>query len=237
MEQQVKTNWLVVATRNRHKVREIRALLPVRFRCLSLKYFPEAPAVVEDADSFAGNAVKKAVGLAAWLAEVAFPAVDPEFKRGSYVLADDSGLEVDALNGAPGVHSARFAALDTGQSGNSSDAENNAKLLRLLASVPEPDKTGRFRCVLALTSVEPTPKQTDVAGWLREQTRVFSGVCEGRIMAAPRGVSGFGYDPLFLPAGHDQTFGELGAQVKNRISHRARALEQLRAFLEAPTAV
>jgi XTP/dITP diphosphohydrolase len=202
---------LVIATRNRHKVEEIRAVLGDDFRYLTLADFPEAPEVCEDASTFAGNAAKKARELASWLAGAGGQGGG---RRGWWVLADDSGLEVDVLAGAPGVHSARFAALDTGQTGNSPDAENNAKLLRLLAGVPRERRTARFRCAIALAPV--------VTGVPEIQT--FAGTCEGRILDAPRGVGGFGYDPLFEPAGFAETFGEMRPAIKNRLSHRARAL-------------
>src|SRR5271170_6872256 len=113
---------LLIATRNQHKVAEIRAILGAQFRFLTLNDFPGAPTVIEDANTFAGNATKKAVELARWLASDSRPTIhDSQF----FVLADDSGLEVDALNGAPGIHSARFAALDKNE--NSKDADNNAK--------------------------------------------------------------------------------------------------------------
>jgi XTP/dITP diphosphohydrolase len=151
-------------------------------------------------------------------------------------LADDSGLEVDALNGAPGVHSARFAALDTGASGNSSDADNIAKLLRLLKDVPLEKRTARFRCVLALTPILPEQEKNTSpvcsADELELQTELFEGICEGRIIFAARGSSGFGYDPLFIPDGCDQTFAELPEEAKNRISHRAQALAKLKSRLE-----
>jgi XTP/dITP diphosphohydrolase len=214
---------LLIATGNAHKVGEIRAILGNRFRYLTLNDFSDPPKVVEDAPTFAGNASKKAVALARWVSGLR--EVKPEFggEGGDLlVLADDSGLEVDALGGAPGVHSARFAALDSGQSGNSSNAENNAKLLRLLDGVPAEKRTGRFRCVIALTPVARP------AGELASQTRIFDGTCEGRIGVALRGQGGFGYDPLFLPEGYKETFAELGEEVKNRLSHRAKALAQLR---------
>jgi XTP/dITP diphosphohydrolase len=141
-----------------------------------------------------------------------------------WVLADDSGLEVDALGGAPGVHSARFAALDTGRRGNSPDAENNAKLLRLMAGIAPERRTARFRCALALT---PVLAGADAAA-MAAATRDFDGVCEGSLLERPSGSGGFGYDPLFVPQGWDRPFAELGAEVKNRLSHRARALEALR---------
>ena len=140
-----------------------------------------------------------------------------------WVLADDSGLEVDALEGAPGVHSARFAAVDTGRAGNSPDSENNAKLLRLLAKVAPEHRTARFRCALALT---PVLAGSDAAA-MAAATRDFDGVCEGRLLELASGAGGFGYDPLFVPLGWDRPFAELGAEVKNQLSHRARALAAL----------
>ena len=148
------------------------------------------------------------------------------------MLADDSGLEVDVLHGAPGVYSARFAALDTKAAGNSSDAENNAKLLRLLEGVPLPKRTARFRCMLALTPVSPAIAENAspvcLADELELQTELFEGTCEGRIGLAPGGKGGFGYDPLFIPEGRQETFAELGEDMKNQLSHRAMALAKLR---------
>jgi XTP/dITP diphosphohydrolase len=215
---------LLIATHNRHKVLEIQAILGSEFRCLTLDEFHSAPEVIEDAGTFAGNATKKAVQLAKWLSRT--------LVEGTMVLADDSGLEVDALNGAPGVNSARFAALDTGQSGNSSTAANNTKLLRLLKEVPLEKRSARFKCVLALTHVlQPSAESASPACSADEfeiQTQVFDGTCEGRIVFEARGTSGFGYDPLFLPEGYERTFGELSEETKNRLSHRAKALEKLR---------
>lgn len=212
---------LLIATRNAHKVGEIQALLGAGRRCQTLTEFPAAPAVVEDADTFAGNAAKKATELARWLTTTnGSHRVLPD-----YVLADDSGLEVDALNGAPGVHSARFAALDSGAVGNSTDAANNTKLLHLLREVPAEKRTARFRCVIALIKLGG---KADGDGM---PPQFFDGACEGRIEFAPRGQGGFGYDPLFVPVGYDVSFAELGEAVKNQISHRARALEKLRVAL------
>ncbi|MGZ4962939.1 MAG: RdgB/HAM1 family non-canonical purine NTP pyrophosphatase [Limisphaerales bacterium] len=202
---------IFIATRNAHKVDEIRQILGTDIRFLTLRDLPNAPEVVEDADTFDGNAVKKATTLAKWLAD------QPDLTKDElYVLADDSGLEVDALGGAPGVHSARFAADDAAK-GNSADGANNAKLLRLLQKVPVEKRTARFRCVLAFAPVANV-----------QSVRTFAGACEGRIELAPRGTSGFGYDPLFIPAGYSQTFGELGEAEKNKLSHRANALAKLR---------
>lgn len=226
---------LVIATRNAHKVQEIRAIIGEGFRLQTLNDFPGVPEAVEDAGTFAGNAAKKAVGLAKWLAE-ARNAGNTEEGAEIWVVADDSGLEVDALSGAPGVHSARFAALDSGQQGNSSSAENNAKLLRLLKNVPEARRTARFKCVIALT---PVPEATSTsaspvcyADEVELQTRLFEGTCEGHIITGPKGRGGFGYDPLFVPEGYDRTFGELSEAIKNRLSHRARALEMLKRELQ-----
>ena len=222
---------LVIATRNMHKVSEIRAVLSKQFECLSLDDFPGAPEVIEDAATFAGNSTKKAVALARWISGRQSTAGGLESTPEMFVLADDSGLEVDALVGAPGVHSARFAALDTGQPGNSTSADNNAKLLRLLSAVPRELRTARFKCVLALTPVlRPalaTASPVCSADELEFTTRLFEGVCEGRIGFELRGAGGFGYDPLFFPDGYDQTFGELSESEKNTLSHRARALAGL----------
>ena len=211
---------LLIATRNAHKVEEIRAILGAPFQFLTLNDFPDAPAVVEDAATFAGNATKKAVELANWLM-----AIPSNFKLQTstpdFVLADDSGLEVDALNGAPGVHSARFAALDP--SGNAPDTDNNAKLLRLLNDVPLEKRGARFRCVIALVEVTPSSALPT--------PHLFDGVCAGRIQLAPSGTNGFGYDPLFVPDGYGHSFAELGDAVKNRLSHRALALAKLRQII------
>ena len=219
---------LIIATRNAHKVQEIAAILGRSFRLLSLKEFNDAPVVVEDQPTFAKNAAKKARELAKWLTYL--PNADLRIPGASAsVLADDSGLEVDALDGAPGIHSARFAALDGGNpaggAANCSDADNNAKLLRLLKDVPWDKRTARFRCVLSLVAVKPP--QPTLPGHL------FEGVCEGRIALEPSGLGGFGYDPLFIPTGHPQSFAELGDDEKNRISHRAQALARMRKALES----
>ena len=219
---------IFIATRNAHKVQEIRAILGGHFQFLTLNDFPNAPRVIEDKDTFAGNAAKKATELARWLAanETA-----PDF-----VLADDSGLEVDALNGAPGVHSARFAATDAKE--NSPDADNNSKLLRLLKDIPTEKRAARFRCVIALSPVmagEVESASPVCYAEEPEQTQLFDGACEGKIIFEPRGKNGFGYDPLFVPDGFDETFAELGDDVKNKISHRSKALEKLKAFFAQRT--
>jgi XTP/dITP diphosphohydrolase len=232
---------LLIATRNAHKVGEIRAILGAPFQFLTLNDFPAAPKVVEDAPTFAGNAAKKAVELAKWLAQ------NESGKRKAesgniFVLADDSGLEVDALDGAPGVHSARFAALDrsadgssASSAGNTPDAENNAKLLRLLQTIPPGKRTARFCCVIALVGVPEGKIEVASPVCYADEfdPQTFDGTCEGRILFEPRGNNGFGYDPLFVPVGYEQTFAELGEDVKNKLSHRAKALEKLKRFLTA----
>ncbi len=196
---------LVFATRNKGKLVELRQLLPG----VSVLSVDEAaaqlgidiPEVIEDADTFEGNAVKKA-------REVSDITRLP-------ALADDSGLEVDALGGAPGVYSARYA----GVSGHDADAANNAKLLAALADVRPEKRTGRFRAVLALC---------DVHGALGPDPITAHGVCEGTILDAPRGTGGFGYDPLFLFPDLGQTFAELGVGTKGDLSHRARAMRTIK---------
>src|ERR1043166_103672 len=226
---------LLIATRNAHKVEEIRSILGREFRYLKLNDYLGHPEVIEDANTFSGNAAKKSVQLAKWLSK------SKELDRQAleedrvFVLADDSGLEVDALNGAPGVYSARFAALDSGKRGNSTAEENNRKLLELLKEVPEEERTARFRCALALTPGFKAASESGSPVCYEDEfelrTELFDGICEGRIGYAPRGQGGFGYDPLFFPERHLQTFAELGEVVKNQLSHRARALAKLRARL------
>ena len=194
---------LLIASRNTHKAGEIAAILGDDFTVRTLDKFPAAPEVIEDGDTFVANAVKKATEIAAWLGSQARP---------DLVLADDSGLEVDALDGAPGVHSARYAGGDD----NAPDDANNAKLLRELADVPDDNRGAQFHCVLALVALGQAA-----------EVRTFEGICRGRIAQAESGEGGFGYDPLFIPKGHDLSFAELGPDIKNSISHRARALTKL----------
>lgn len=224
----------ILATRNQHKVQEIQAILGRSFRYLNLGQLKGAPSVVEDQATFAGNATKKAVILARWMGH---GNVAVDLGEQSWVLADDSGLEVDALHGAPGVHSARFAALDTATGGNSSDDQNNAKLLRLLVEVPRDKRTARFRCTIALVPVlcvQPELASSPCsADELELQTQIFDGACEGMLDTGLRGHGGFGYDPLFIPEGHTRSFAELGDGEKNRLSHRAYALRKLRSWFDA----
>src|ERR1035437_6256578 len=208
---------LLIATRNAHKVGEIQSILGAPFQFLTLNDFSDAPKVVEDADTFAGNATKKSVELARWLSAAGASRLTPHASR-FFVLADDSGLEVDALGGAPGVHSARFAALDPSADGSSAnstesspDADNNAKLLRLLKDMPPEKRIGRFHCVIALSELHPP------SSILHPQ--IFDGACAGRIQFSASGHGGFGYDPLFAPDGFNQSFAELGEDAKNQLSH------------------
>jgi len=190
---------LVVATRNRHKVEEIGKILDgLGYEILSLADFPDAPEVIEDGSTFEENALKKATAIFRYTELL--------------TIADDSGLEIDALNGQPGVKSARFA----GES--ASDDDRNQKVLGLLEGVPEVERGARFKCAIALS----TPKGN---------TEVVLGVCEGRITFETKGNAGFGYDPIFLVPKYNKTFAELGPKIKNRISHRAIALQKVRKLL------
>ena len=202
---------IVIASGNSHKAQEIQSLLGKEYPYLTLRDFPNAPGVKEDASSFAGNAVKKALSLVNWLKQ------NGALSEG-WILADDSGLEVDVLDGAPGVHSARYAS--TTQTDNSSDEDNNSKLLRELTDRVEHHRTARFRCVIALAQ----------AGEYT-QPHIFEGSCEGRIAQSASGEHGFGYDPLFIPNGFNNSFGELGPEIKSQLSHRGAALRQLKDWL------
>lgn len=219
---------MIVATGNRHKVEEIRSILGEEYRIWSMQDVADPPRLVEEADTFEGNAVSKATQLAQHLAGTRHSIPAGWASGGFWVLADDSGLEVDALGGAPGVHSARFANLEGGGDGNAMDVDNNAKLLRLLLKVTEEKRTARFRCVLALIELEQV---ASVDGGRLGEARLFEGICEGRIGFESRGVGGFGYDPLFHPRGELGSFAELGEEVKNGLSHRYRALMRMRQWL------
>ncbi|HEY3666268.1 MAG TPA: RdgB/HAM1 family non-canonical purine NTP pyrophosphatase [Polyangiaceae bacterium] len=194
---------IVLGTSNHGKLQELRALLgdlPVQFLSAA-EVLGEQPNIVEDGATFEANALIKARAIARATRTLA--------------LADDSGLEVDALGGRPGVRSARFAHE------RATDAENNAALLRELENIEEGARGARFRCVLAL--VDP---------WRESEPLVAEGSCEGSIARAPRGNGGFGYDPLFVVAGQDgKAMAELSEADKNRVSHRARAVHALRGLL------
>ncbi|MBL9173642.1 MAG: non-canonical purine NTP pyrophosphatase [Verrucomicrobiales bacterium] len=213
-----------MATGNAHKVAEIRDNLGPGVHLLSTRDVPSGIEPNETGATFEANARIKAVAWALHLART------PGLPTIHWVLADDSGLEVDALDGAPGVHSARFAARETGRPGNSPDGENNAKLLRLLDAIPDERRIARFRCVLALSPVIAGAPENE----LMARTRCVGGACEGRITRSAAGGHGFGYDPLFVPEGYTESFAQLGEHIKNSISHRARALVQLRELLTPP---
>ncbi len=196
---------LVFATRNAGKLVELRQLLPgvpvVSLDDAAAQLGRDIDDVVEDAPTFVGNARKKAREISA---ATGWPA-----------LADDSGLEVDALDGAPGVYSARYAGVHDSAT---RDAANNAKLLAALDGVPAAMRTARFRATLALA---------DIRGLMGETTITADGTCEGMILEAPRGSGGFGYDPLFFSPELGQTFAEAGIGPKRDLSHRARAMRAI----------
>ncbi len=195
---------LVLATRNLGKVKELTAMISAERRhkdvqILSLQDFPDAPEVVEDGDTYQANASKKATVIADF--------------TGLRTLADDAGLEVNALNGAPGIHSKRWAGDDV------TDAVRIQKLLEAIEGVS--DRGARF--VAAIAIAEPINPQKPPS-LQSDRVQVVIGKCEGHIINEPVGDSGFGYDPIFVPVGYDKTYAELGEEVKNRISHRSKAL-------------
>jgi len=190
----VPANPLLVSTRNPHKVGEIRSILGPRFLVSDLTSLPEMPEVEETGTTFEENATLKALA-----ASLGFD---------GWVIADDSGLEVDALGGAPGVQSARYAGAP------SNDAANNELLLRNLLPFRRPERSARFRCAIVLARNG-------------RKLAAFSGTVEGGILHGPLGRGGFGYDPLFVPQGHSESFAQLGSEVKNALSHRAAALRSL----------
>ena len=190
---------LLIASRNPQKKAELAAILSdMGWDLLNLNDIADIPEVVEDGDSFNANAVKKAVETARYSAHLS--------------LGDDSGLVVDALDGAPGIYSARFAGKEA------NDANNNAKLLSLLQEVPDEQRGARFVCAIAVAA-------PDGRFWTME------GICEGRIGRVADGTSGFGYDPLFIPNGCTGSFATMSAEEKHRISHRGRALQELQRCL------
>lgn len=191
---------LVIATKNRKKLRELRRYLrTMKLDVVDLEGFDRVPRIVENGRTFKANAAKKALAIS-------------RFTGGGLVIADDSGLCVRALGGAPGVISARFAGK------GKSDIQNNAKLLRLLEGVPPSKRQARFVCAVAIADNGKIVK-------LIEES------CAGRIAFEPKGPHGFGYDPLFLIPRYGRTFGQLGLKTKDRMSHRSKALKKARAFL------
>jgi XTP/dITP diphosphohydrolase len=187
---------LVFATNNKHKLEEIRAILSQSYQIVSLDEIGCSEDIPETAETLEGNALLKAQYI--------------KTHYGYDCFADDTGLEVKALNNAPGVYSARYA-------GESKDSKANMrKILRELEN--QSDRSARFRTVIALI--------------LGGKEYLFEGIVEGKLIEEARGNAGFGYDPVFVPEGHTETFAEMGADVKNTISHRAKAVEKLKAFLD-----
>lgn len=187
---------LILATRNAHKTSEIRAMIGDRFEVFDVNAFPNLPEIEETGTTFLENARLKAEGISRCVE--------------GWVLSDDSGLEVDALAGAPGVWSSSYG----GEEGN--HAKNNSRLLLEMAG--KVDRRARFRCTMVLAR-----------GGVEQAN--FSGTVEGRLVDSLHGTDGFGYDPLFIPNGCERTFAELGDNIKNMLSHRSRALGQVVDFL------
>ncbi|MBF0331810.1 MAG: XTP/dITP diphosphatase [Candidatus Omnitrophica bacterium] len=191
---------LLIATKNKGKVREIDNLLgPLGFKVTSLLDHANMPEIIEDAETFRGNAAKKAVVIAR--------------HTGVLVMGEDSGLEVDALDGRPGVYSARYSGEQA------TDESNNDLLLKELSGVPYEKRTARYRCAMAFADKDAL-------------IDVVEGACEGIITSERRGTNGFGYDPLFLIPAYQKTFGELDLTVKQTMSHRAQALKKFLKLLE-----
>lgn len=201
-------NVIVAATQNQHKIREIEAITAkFGMKIISRDEAGIPPIeIVEDGKTFEENSYKKAYEIMKLC--------------GRPTIADDSGLEADCLDGAPGIYSARFAAMDTEEPlADSDDKENNRKLMGLLADVPYEERTGRFVSVISMVFPDDDPI-------------ICRGTVEGHILTEERGEGGFGYDPMFIPDGYDKTFGELPAELKNSISHRANALKLLEKKLQ-----
>ncbi len=191
---------LILASQNEKKIREINELLiPLGIPVVGIAEFPDIPDVVEDRDTFQGNAEKKAGEIAQQVNQ--------------WTLAEDSGLCVDAINGEPGVYSARYAG-ETGSRAER-DQQNNEKLIKALANIPEAKRTAHYVCHVALA---------DPSGAIQLN---IEAICRGRILEEPRGENGFGYDPYFQVLEYHRTFGELNSLVKNHISHRAKAFARL----------
>lgn len=231
---------IVIATRNKKKEKEIKDLLKdLNIEVITLDKFKKSPNIEEDGLTFADNAVKKALAIADY--------------TGLLTLADDSGLEVEALNGAPGVFSARFAGK------KADDLKNNEKLLKLLKGLPKSGRKARFTCAIAIAvkTMDSTFRNHTSArayhadrnfpfnkGGLRgisnanlkcdvpKVVKIIQESTVGYITESRLGKSGFGYDPVFIPRGYNKTFAQLGGEVKNKISHRAKALKKAKIFIE-----
>ena len=206
-------NKIVFATNNKHKLEEIRSILGEGFEVLSLSDIGCHEDIPETSDTLEGNAMQKA--------QYVFD------KYGYACFADDTGLEVEALGGEPGIYSARYAALDGDDSISHDSEANMAKLLRKLKGIE--NRKARFRTVIALITNNPLP----IGEGMGERLQLFEGIVNGSIIKERRGGEGFGYDPIFQPEGYDKTFAELGNEVKNHISHRARAVQKLADYLKS----
>lgn len=211
---------IVLATRNKKKIEEIQRIVKdMGINIYSLDDFPDCPEVLEDGKTFEENAIKKAKEVAKF---TKMPA-----------LSDDSGLEVFALNGKPGIFSARYAGKDA------DDTNNVKKLLSEMENLANSDRGARFVCVIALAfpdtpPIPPLTKGGQGGVFSETETKVvtFSGFVEGNIGREPRGSNGFGYDPVFYPKGHNKTFAEMSSEEKDALSHRGAALSQLHGFLK-----
>ena len=193
---------IVLATGNEHKAGEFKDLFSdSKFKVLSAGKFGGMPKVLEDGKTFQSNAYLKAFALF------------KQLKKKHWVIADDSGLEVDFLEGAPGIYSARYAGA------SASDTDNVDKLLTNLGGIKKSKRGARFRCVLCLIDKDGG-------------TYYFDGACEGRINSKPKGKSGFGYDPIFIPDGYEASFAELGESIKSQLSHRAKAVSACKQFFK-----
>ncbi|CUS77139.1 RdgB/HAM1 family non-canonical purine NTP pyrophosphatase [Candidatus Kryptobacter tengchongensis] len=196
---------LVLATKNKHKVEEIKQILKIylddelysRIEILSAGDFIGVPEIEEDGKTYIENALKKAKEIHKF--------------TGLPSIADDSGIEVDFLNGEPGVYSARYAGL------RATDEENNRKLLKKLEDVPLEKRTATFKCVIAYVN--------------KNEEKIFEGETKGKVIFEPRGMGGFGYDPLFVPDGYELTYAEMPEDLKNKISHRSKAIQKFAEFL------
>lgn len=190
---------IVLATRNNDKIKEIKKLLSgVNARLVSIEEFPGCPEVEEDGETLEENAKKKALVVSQYTKKIS--------------LAEDTGLEVEALDGAPGIHSARFAGACA------TYKDNNRKLLKLMDKLPQEKRKAKFRCVAALAKPDGSVVTCE-------------GECEGMIALEMKGESGFGYDPIFIVPSYGKTFAELGEEVKNRISHRAQAFAKIKKII------
>lgn len=202
---------IVLATRNKKKIEEMQRILSgIDINILSMDDFPSCPEVEEDMDTFEGNAVKKAISAARFTNKVA--------------VADDSGLEVYALNGDPGVRSARYA----GEKAN--DSANIEKLLKEMRNIPDGQRGARFVCCIALAFPDDLPVTSFIEEG-RGKISTFFGFAEGVIGKEPKGKMGFGYDPVFYPKGHNKSFAEMSPEQKDALSHRGNALEKLKKYL------